>query len=280
MPGQEKRIAILIHCKEPTPGVSGYAISPLARIWTRMGYEVVVVRSLDHLPEADLLFLHVDLSVVPEPYLEAAAQYPRSVNLHIADIRKSVISQRLVRADDDYDGPVVVKTNLNHMGIPEQRLLNRPAPTVYGPTENVVASARGYRLFADKKQVPDLYFEDPDWVVERFLPERRDGLYQIRFCSFLGYRWNCVRRSSASEFVVSPNFTPEREPIRPHPEIVSLKKTLGFDYGKFDYVEHDGHAILLDANKTPGGGGDSLQANPVIQAEREHLALGIDEFFR
>lgn len=280
MPRQKKRIAILVHCNETTESVSGYAISHLARIWTRLGHEVVIVQGPDDLPEADLLFLHVDLSVVPEPYLEAAARYPRSVNLRVADIRKSVISRQLVRADDDYDGPVVVKTNLNHMGIPEQRLLKRPAPTEYGEAENVVASGRGYRLFAGKRQVPDHYFEDPDWVVERFLPERRDGRYQIRFCSFLGYRWNCVRRSSNSEFVVSPDFTAEREPIKPHPEIVALKKTLGFDYGKFDYVEHDGHAILLDANKTPGGGGDSPHTDPRIQAEREHLALGIDEFFR
>jgi hypothetical protein len=26
---------------------------------------------------------------------------------------------------------------------------------------------------------------------------------------------------------------------------------LGFDYGKFDFVIHEGQAVLLDANRTP-----------------------------
>ena len=30
------------------------------------------------------------------------------------------------------------------------------------------------------------------------------------------------------------------------------RRDLGFDYGKFDYVIHEGRAILLDANSTPG----------------------------
>ncbi|WP_135432437.1 hypothetical protein [Pseudotabrizicola sediminis] len=39
---------------------------------------------------------------------------------------------------------------------------------------------------------------------------------------------------------------------RPPPEpILRLREEMGFDFGKFDYVVHDGQAILLDANKTP-----------------------------
>ena len=39
-----------------------------------------------------------------------------------------------------------------------------------------------------------------------------------------------------------------------HPDIVELIKRMKFDYGKFDYVMHEGKPVLLDANKTPGGG--------------------------
>ncbi|TGD65199.1 hypothetical protein EYC08_08965 [Tabrizicola sp. WMC-M-20] len=39
---------------------------------------------------------------------------------------------------------------------------------------------------------------------------------------------------------------------QPPPEpILRLREEMGFDFGKFDYVVHDGQEILLDANKTP-----------------------------
>jgi hypothetical protein len=35
-------------------------------------------------------------------------------------------------------------------------------------------------------------------------------------------------------------------------ELRQRRHELGFNYGKFDFVLHQGKAILLDANKTPG----------------------------
>lgn len=36
------------------------------------------------------------------------------------------------------------------------------------------------------------------------------------------------------------------------------RRTLGFDYGKFDFVDHGGESALLDANRTPGAPGPEL----------------------
>jgi len=55
-------------------------------------------------------------------------------------------------------------------------------------------------------------------------------------------------------------------------EIEALRERMGFDYGKFDYVIHEGRVILLDANKTPTFQGD---ANAPHLRE---LALGIEDF--
>jgi hypothetical protein len=44
----------------------------------------------------------------------------------------------------------------------------------------------------------------------------------------------------------------QRERVEVHPEIPELAKRMGFDFGKFDYVMHEGKPVLLDANKTPG----------------------------
>ena len=37
----------------------------------------------------------------------------------------------------------------------------------------------------------------------------------------------------------------------PPSELEAFREANGFDFGKFDYVEHDGRPILLDINKTP-----------------------------
>ena len=68
---------------------------------------------------ADLVLLHVNLSVVPDEYLELASRYPIVVNGKAKDIRKSTYSTLRVTRDDPYAGPVIVKSNLNYAGVPE-----------------------------------------------------------------------------------------------------------------------------------------------------------------
>ena len=46
----------------------------------------------------------------------------------------------------------------------------------------------------------------------------------------------------------------DRVRVEPHPAMREARRRLGFDYGKFDYVERDGGAVLLDANPTPSYG--------------------------
>jgi hypothetical protein len=55
-------------------------------------------------------------------------------------------------------------------------------------------------------------------------------------------------------------------------ELVALKAAEGFDFGKFDYVMHDGRAVVFDLNKTPGFTGD--RTSPRVR----HLSTGIDAF--
>ncbi len=34
-------------------------------------------------------------------------------------------------------------------------------------------------------------------------------------------------------------------------EVLALRRELGLDYGKIDYVIHDGQVVILDVNRTP-----------------------------
>ena len=66
------------------------------------------------------------------------------------------------------------------------------------------------------------------------------------------------------------------EEVDPHPEIVQMRKRLNFDYGKFDYVVHNGRAVLFDANKTTGA---DRVTTPRLNARRRHRADGIYSYF-
>jgi hypothetical protein len=57
-----------------------------------------------------------------------------------------------------------------------------------------------------------------------------------------------------------------------------MRKKLNFDYGKFDYVIHDGRAILLDINKTVGV--EIIYGVPDLEGQRRYRADGIYSYFK
>jgi hypothetical protein len=42
------------------------------------------------------------------------------------------------------------------------------------------------------------------------------------------------------------------EPVPVPDDLRETRRLLRFDYGKWDFVIHEGRAVLIDANKTPG----------------------------
>jgi hypothetical protein len=232
------RIVVVRH-RDEEERFSTYLLHPLLRIWESRGHEIRVVRGFENLPDADLAILHVDLSVVPDEYREAVQRYPRVVNGRVLDVRKRRVSTNLLLADDDWDGTVIVKSNLNALGVPEYRVHANARPEFR------------YTIHARISDVPDQVWADPDLVVERFLPERDKEYFYLRVFTFCGdgtrnricrSRKPIIRGASIIEHFPGPE-VPE--------EILAERERLGFDFGKFDYVVREGKPILLDANKTP-----------------------------
>src|SRR6266571_4018349 len=114
-----RTIGILFHEKNRKRHLSGYAITFLAEFWRQDGHRVHYLFGTRKFVPADLLLVHVDLSVVPDEYLEFASRYPIALNRAATDIRKSLISANLVRPGDPHSGKVIVKTDLNYGGAPE-----------------------------------------------------------------------------------------------------------------------------------------------------------------
>lgn len=243
-------------------------------VWRPEGRTVIAMPPVPgHAARAEAAFVHVDLTHVPPVFAETAAPYGIRVNAGVRDISKRTICTSLVAADDDYDGPVIVKTDFNHLGFAEQQLGERL------PDWRWIFADTGYRTFGRKRDVPARVWREPGLVVQRLHVERFGDSYFLRQWFFFGDR-DLVSIYRGSEPVVKQANVVERLPFTDEvPDALRARRAeLGFDYGKFDYVIEDGRAVLLDANATPNNG-------TRIGSERsriicETLAPGIDDLAR
>ena len=119
---QKRAIAILLHETDSYPRRQRYFIWALCDLWRSEGIEIRVLKGPDGKADADLLIPHIDLTVLPHEYTKAMDRFPRVANRNLSDISKRVISRNLIDSKDAYEGPVIVKTNLNYGGMPEARL--------------------------------------------------------------------------------------------------------------------------------------------------------------
>lgn len=109
-----------------------YLIDAVASIWSRMGYKVVNHQGTQNLPEADIVFLHINRTVVPSEYLESVKGYRVVVNRQIVDISRNRYSTALLQQGDYCNGPVIIKTNANYGAQPEHRSEVQQQRTVPG----------------------------------------------------------------------------------------------------------------------------------------------------
>jgi len=250
----------------------------LARHWSAAGHEVIVQAGPHGAPRADVGILHVDTTVVPREYVDALAGCAVVVNGATLDISKRAYSENLVGPYDAYDGPVIVKTNANSGGIPEAlhdaraRRLGQPA--LARPPRHMLGA---YPIFDSLSAVPLELRGDPALVVEKFLPERDPRGYATRHYTFFGDRERCGRVVGPHPVVKGADMI-ARTAVDVPDAIRAWRRKLGFDYGKIDFVIHDGKPVLIDANRTPTMPRGEL--GPVVQAGMAELAQGLAAFLR
>ena len=261
VPDSKPHILVLFHENATRLSIQSSGVYSMANSWRRQGCRVTFQFGPKDRVPADLIFVHVDLSVVPEEYLDYASGYPRAVNGDVRDIRKSTVSEQLIKETSNWPGPVIVKTDLNHGGHPEFLLgdgsgsftgiLSRKIRSMVSRNRQI--ATRTYRVHQNRHQVPKAVWNRPDLVVERFCPELNDGRYHVRMYRFLGTCGTC-RRASSTHPIVKSQTTEGFEYVEPDPKVFHWKDKFKLDYGKLDYVVHRGEAVLIDVNKTPGIG--------------------------
>jgi hypothetical protein len=252
------------------------------------GHNVIHIKGVDSpLPAADVLIFHVNLTVVPQEYIRAAERYPVVINRNVIDISKPAFSQIMVKQDDHYSGPVIVKTRNNYGGVPERRISNSIIDKVYQQFEclrswRYIKYLKEYPVFESIQKVPCEVWQNEHLVVEKFLPEHgSDGYYRVREWVFLGNQELHFMNISREPIIKSTNtFRKEYFPADEVPiELRAIRNEFGFDYGKFDYSIQNGEPILFDINKTPGVS-RNLGDSPRITENIRQLSLGLEFYIK
>jgi hypothetical protein len=290
---QRKKVVVLVHKDDAAFIYFKYLIKLLMKEWEGVGLTVEVVRGTDIFVPADVIIPHLDLTIMPNEYRDFLSQYPRVINRHVVDISKSKISTNIIGKDDNYGGPVIVKTDCNSGGLPEKRLLSklyviraistklsggivstlrRKGPDSIAWRNLKYLDSRDYPVFPSLQHVPKDIFENKNLVVEKFLPEVEGDKYYVRYYNFLGDREvHKVYRSKDKVVKGSDEVQSKDVPIPA--ELYAIRQRLGMDYGKLDYVIRDGKVVLLDVNRTPGY--PTQEKGELARQIAHHLAEGI-----
>ena len=266
-----KRIVILLHESDSHREETGYFVWGLCDAWREMGLDVRVAQGLRDLDNADLVIPHLDLTVTPTSYRTVLERLPNVVNRGVYDISKRRVSTNLLEAEDEWEEPVIVKTDLNYGGIPERRLaasrrklhtrawnklmrlsgLGRIGGRHRGAESGVVDGSE-YSIYPSLRDVPAQALSDPGLVVERFLPEREGEMYFARWYIFIGDRYRSLRVGSRNPLVKLAT-AEQREAGLPVPEeVLQFRRRWGLDFGKIDFVVHGGEPVIFDVTRTPG----------------------------
>ncbi len=242
---------------------SRHHLSFLAEYWREAGHSVRVVEAMSDDRPGDIGILHIDLTVVPDEILAWGDRYPVLVNRGLRDISKRVISQNLVSRDDDWHGAVIVKTDLNRGGKPELRrerfwflrepwLVLRRELARRGDWRLARAlPPNDYPVLPAKQDVPEWVWQRHDLVVEKFLPERVDGLFASRIWVFLGDRGYGRLELSQSPTGRGARAVERRYTYEIPEELRAFRRMHGMEFGKIDWVLTNDGPVIFDANRTP-----------------------------
>lgn len=210
-------------------------------------------------PGTDVVVAHTDYSHITDTFFANVDGNLPVINGNARNILKTAVSQALISSDSDWDGPVIVKTNANaHAGeeyayhrLDVPRLLKIIAARALPWQWIGELPLRRYPILDHVDQVPGWVWQDDRLIVERFIPERDGELYVLRLWMFFGDQEYCMRVLSDLPVVKSRRLV-KVDLIKDVPdEVRTLRRKLGLDFGKIDYVMHNGRPVVFDVNKTP-----------------------------
>ncbi len=252
------------------PLSSPYLLFDLLGHLEDMGHTVRILRG-PIATRGDAALFHVDATVAPQEYLDLEHHYPRTINFRTGDISKRKISSVILEKGDAWDGPVIVKSNYNNRAKMEDAH-NRLAARIGLPLPHPgIAKGGKYHVLESLGEVSEETWADPSLVVEKFVAEPDEDGFALRTWVFMGSSERCTRFVTADRISKAADVL-KYAPAEVPPKLRAERERLGFDFGKFDFVMHEGEPILLDANRTPG---IAAAIRPMMRKGALNLAEGL-----
>lgn len=243
------KIALLWHPRHWRFMRKKYLLWQHVELWERDGMDIGHFRSARRAAAwADLVIVHMDVSVIHPKYIDALANHPCVLNRGVLDIRKSSTSECTLQRDSTWTGPVIVKSNLNREGRPERM-------------KGIAAGFKGswwsrkesqYLEFSSLRAVPTWAWKGNSWVVERQELQRTGSGYATASATFFGNEISAVTLHAPSTVVKGANSTRTERMKQVPEEILHKRKELLLDYGKIDFTTNERGIHVFDVNKTIG----------------------------
>jgi hypothetical protein len=255
---EARRIVIVRHLGDAFEQIP-YVIHLLVDQWREWGLKVDILDHIDVPTGAGTVVIpHLDDTRTPRSYQKSFATCTVVLNRAVTDISKRRISGNLVAHPGDHHGPVIVKTDRNYRGLAELIRFHRKGLGARAMLKLVrqlpwplTGMMDRYQIFDHATLVPRAVWHNSRLVVEKFVPEIKDGLYCLRQYTFFGNSEINTLALSGDPIVKSENVIRREVLSEPPPGMREIRSALGFDYGKFDYVLQDGQIVLYDVNRTP-----------------------------
>lgn len=171
-----------------------YAIKFFFNDWKDAGHKIVILKGPQkNMKKADVIIQHVDLTKVPEHYIDYLSQYPVVINGAVIDISKTSFSNNLLSRESNYTGQVIVKTNNNCGGSREKNIALKQGKHVPEPTDGWDKTfwirAGKYLICDSIADVPEGVWKNPSLIVEKCLSEKdKNGYYCLHQWIFFGER--------------------------------------------------------------------------------------------
>jgi len=234
-----------------------HLIKVLAGIWREQGH--ILSFGNRPPPTTDAVIAHTDYSMIDEHFFRQVDEGIPVINSAARNILKSNVSQLLINENSKWHGPVIIKTDANchaaeeyaYHGLDLLRLLKIFAGRFVSWQWTGELPFRTYPILERTDQVPGWVWQDHRLVVEKFMPERDGELYVLRLWMFFGEQEYCMRVCSELPVVKSRKLV-SVDLVEEVPDAVrSVRRKLGLDFGKIDFVMHGNDALVFDVNKTP-----------------------------
>ena len=207
---------------------------------------------------ASVAFVHLDLTELPAEFLTIGYQYVHAINGKAATIDRRLYSRLRLLVNEDYAGPVIVKTFRNSRGFPELRYAARK--NIFNRVGHVARKLSVpdykerkcpcYRVYDSVADVPPAVWDDERLFVERFAPGNLTlPLLRYKYNFFLDIEQNT--RSTFSSVIYDDRTVEKFEVVAEVPdEVRRVRRDLHLDYGAIEYFVVDDDCFVIDANKT------------------------------